>query len=130
MRLIQAFEITKWDQSTYDESGDLTLGRAAVGKTFSPAGDDSTGLEGTSTAELLMVGTTAGPAAYTAVERFTGTLGGRAGSFVMVHGASADQTSSPGKIVAADGDLTGLTGTVVYEHDDKGPRLTVDYELP
>jgi hypothetical protein len=130
MRLIQAFEITKWDQSTYDESGDLTLGRAAVGKTFSQAGDDSTGLEGTSTAELLMVGTTAGPAAYTAVERFTGTLAGRTGSFVMVHGASADQTSSPGKIVAADGDLTGLTGTVVYEHDDKGPRLTVDYELP
>ena len=127
MRLTQAFEITKWDQSTYDESGDLTLGRAAVGKTFSQAAD---GLEGTSTAELLMVGTTAGPAAYTAVERFTGTLAGRAGSFVMVHGASADQTSSPGKIVAADGDLTGLTGTVVYEHDDKGPRLTVDYELP
>lgn len=112
MRLTQAFEITKWDQSTYDESGDLTLGRAAVGKTFSQAAD---GLEGTSTAELLMVGTTAGPAAYTAVERFTGTLAGRAGSFVMVHGASADQTSSPGKIVAADGDLTGLTGTVVYE---------------
>jgi hypothetical protein len=127
MRLTQAFEITKWDQSAYDESGDLTLGRAAVGKTFSQAAD---GLEGTSTAELLMVGTTAGPAAYTAVERFTGTLAGRAGSFVMVHGASADQTSSPGKIVAADGDLSGLTGTVVYEHDDKGPRLTVDYELP
>ncbi|WP_328328189.1 DUF3224 domain-containing protein [Kribbella sp. NBC_00382] len=132
MRLTQAFEITKWDQSTYDESGDLTLGRAAVGKTFKAVGDelDSAGLEGTSTAELLMVGTTAGPAAYTAVERFTGTLNGRAGSFVIVHGASADQTSSPGKIVAADGDLTGLTGTVVYEHDDKGPRLTVDYELP
>jgi hypothetical protein len=48
----------------------------------------------------------------------------------MVHGASADQTSSPGKIVAAVGDLAGLTGTVVYEHDDKGPRLTLDYELP
>jgi uncharacterized protein DUF3224 len=134
MRLTQAFEITKWDQSTYDESGDLTLGRAAVGKNFT-AGLDSTGLdgaglEGTSTAELLMVGTTAGPAAYTAVERFTGTLNGREGSFVIVHGASAEQTSSPGKIVAADGDLTGLTGTVVFEHDDKGPRLTVDYELP
>lgn len=158
MRFTQAFEITKWDQSTYDDSGDLTLGRAAVGKTFTSsaardseaegadgagpgdAGSDGAGLEGaelegagldgTSTAELLMVGTEAGPAAYTAVERFTGTLAGREGSFVMVHGASADQSSSPGKIVAADGGLTGLTGTVVYEHDEKGPRLTVDYELP
>lgn len=135
MRFTQAFEITKWDQSDYDDAGDLTLGRAAVGKTFTAtrlegAGVEGTGLEGTSTAELLMVGTSEGPAAYTAVERFTGTLAGREGSFVMVHGASADQDSSPGKIVAADGDLTGLTGTVVFEHDDKGPRFTLDYELP
>ncbi|MEV8375404.1 DUF3224 domain-containing protein [Kribbella sp. NPDC056861] len=137
MRFTQAFEITKWDQSTYDESGDLTLGRAAVGKTFTGSklegadlAEQGAGLEGTSSAELLMVGTGQGPAAYTAVERFSGTLAGRAGTFVIVHGASADQTSSPGKIVAADGDLAGLTGTVVYEHDDQGPRLTVDYELP
>ena len=147
MRFTQAFEITKWDQSDYDDAGDLTLGRAAVGKTFTAkgaelegagvegagvegAGVEGAGLEGTSTAELLMVGTSEGPAAYTAVERFTGTLAGREGSFVMVHGASADQDSSPGKIVAADGDLTGLTGTVVFEHDDKGPRFTLDYELP
>lgn len=130
MRFTQAFEITKWDQSDYDDSGDLTLGRAVVGKTFSSAELEGSGLDGTSSAELLMVGTPAGPAAYTAVERFTGTLAGREGSFVMVHGASADQDSSPGKIVAADGDLAGLTGTVVFEHDDKGPRLTLDYELP
>ncbi|WP_433008460.1 DUF3224 domain-containing protein [Kribbella sp. CA-294648] len=130
MRFTQAFEITKWDQSDYDDSGDLTLGRAVVGKTFSSAELEGSGLDGTSSAELLMVGTPAGPAAYTAVERFTGTLAGREGTFVMVHGASADQDSSPGKIVAADGDLTGLTGAVVFEHDDKGPRLTLDYELP
>ena len=48
------------------------LGRATVGKNFT-AGE----LDGTSAAELLMVGTTDGPAAYTAIERFTGTLGGR-----------------------------------------------------
>ena len=128
MRFTQTFEITKWDQSTYDDADQVELGRATVGKSF-VAGDGGE-LAGTSSAELLMVGTEAGPAAYTAVERFTGTLAGREGSFVMVHGATADQTSSPGKIVAASGDLAGLTGTVVYEHDDKGPRLTLDYELP
>lgn len=125
MRFTQAFEITQWDQTQYDDAGKIQLGRAAVGKTFT-GGD----LEGASSAELLMVGTSDGPAAYTAVERFTGTLAGREGSFVMVHGATADQTSSPGKIVAADGDLAGLTGTVVYEHDEQGARITVDYELP
>ncbi|MGW1346162.1 DUF3224 domain-containing protein [Kribbella sp. NPDC002412] len=125
MRFTQAFEITQWEQAAYDETGKLQLGRATVGKTFGN-GD----LDGTSSAELLMVGTADGPAAYTAVERFTGRLAGREGSFVMVHGATADQTSSPGKIVAADGDLTGLTGTVVYEHDEQGARITVDCELP
>ncbi|TCN33628.1 uncharacterized protein DUF3224 [Kribbella orskensis] len=129
MRFTQAFEITMWDQSTYDDSGDLELGRASVAKNFASGDEEGGGLEGSSSAELLMVGTSAGPAAYTAVERFTGTLGGRDGSFVMVHGASADQTSSPGRIVAAVGDLTGLTGTVLFEHDDEGPRLTLDYDL-
>ncbi|TDU91446.1 uncharacterized protein DUF3224 [Kribbella voronezhensis] len=124
MKFTQPFEITKWDQSSYDEDGDLTLGRASVGKNFSDGE-----LIGTSAAELLMVGTEAGPAAYTAVERFTGTLAGQEGDFVMVHGASSDEDASHGKIVAATGGLAGLTGTVVYEHDDQGPRLTLDYEL-
>ncbi|WP_432940869.1 DUF3224 domain-containing protein [Kribbella sp. CA-253562] len=124
MPFTQSFEITKWDQSTYDESDGVELGRATVTKSFADGQ-----LVGTSSAELLMVGTPAGPAAYTAVERFTGTLDGRDGTFVMVHGATADETASHGRIVAAAGDLTGLTGTVVYEHDDQGPRLTVDYEL-
>ncbi|MGW7683725.1 DUF3224 domain-containing protein [Kribbella sp. NPDC054772] len=125
MKFTQTFEITQWDQSAYDEAGAIQLGRAAVGKTFT--GDD---LNGTSAAELLMVGAADGPAAYTALERFTGTLAGRKGSFVMLHGATTDQSAAPGRIVAADGDLQGLTGTVVYEHDEQGARVTVDYELP
>lgn len=123
MQFTQDFEITKWDQSTYDETERATLGRATVAKRFTGE------LDGTSTAELLTVGTPPGPAAYTAVERFSGTLAGREGTFIMVHGATAGETASTGKIVAAIGDLTGLTGTVTYEHDDKGPRITLDYEL-
>jgi len=46
-----------------------------------------------------------------------------------VHGASAEESAATGRIVAAAGDLAGLTGTVVYEHDDQGPRVTLDYEL-
>ncbi|MFI6678835.1 hypothetical protein [Kribbella sp. NPDC050470] len=38
-------------------------------------------------------------------------------------GGELDGTSS------ADGDLTGVTGTVVYEHDEQGARITVDYDL-
>ncbi|MFC0625931.1 DUF3224 domain-containing protein [Kribbella deserti] len=125
MQFTQSFEITKWDQATYDDSDGINLGKAVVGKTFTGT------LEGTSSAELLVVGTPEGPAAYTAVERFEGSLDGKSGSFVMLHGATADQTSSPGKILpnTGTGELAGLTGTVTYEHDDEGPRLTLDYEL-
>jgi len=125
MRFTQDFEITLWDQSPYDEGDGVELSRATVHKQFKGE------LDGTSSTELLMVGTPAGPAAYTAVERFQGTLGGREGSFVMMHGATADQTASPGTIVAgsATGDLGGLSGTVAYEHDESGARITVDYEL-
>ncbi|MFG1911790.1 DUF3224 domain-containing protein [Kribbella sp. NPDC048928] len=125
MEFTQSFEITKWEQAAYDEGGTIELGKATVGKTFT-GGE----LEGTSTAELLMAGTADGPAAYTALERFTGTLGGRKGSFVMVHGASAGASGSPGMIVAAEGDLAGLTGTVFFQHDEQGPRVTIGYELP
>jgi Protein of unknown function (DUF3224) len=125
MKFTQAFEITRWDQAAYDEAGTIQLGRASVGKTFT-GGE----LEGTSTAELLMAGTADGPAAYTAMERFTGTLGGRKGSFVMLHGATVGESGAPGNIVAAEGDLAGLTGTVLYQHDEQGARVTIDYKLP
>jgi hypothetical protein len=50
-RAMATFEITSWEQSTYDESeGMPTLGRATVGKSF--AGD----VDGISQAELLMAG--------------------------------------------------------------------------
>jgi hypothetical protein len=123
MRFTQNFEIIKWDQATYDESDGLELGRATVSKQFTGE------LVGTSSAELLTVATPAGPAAYTAVERFSGTLAGRDGSFVMLHGATAAEWAATGRIVTAGGDLAGLTGTVVIEHDEEGPRITLDYEL-
>jgi len=74
-------EITGWDPAEWDESDSGTLGGARVTKQFS--GD----LEGTSVAEVLTAATSAGPAAYTAQERFTGSVGGRPGSFICYTGA-------------------------------------------
>ena len=91
MPFTQSFEITKWDQS-HLRRGRWRRRSAAPRSTKSFADGD---LVGTSSAELLMVGTPTGPAAYTAVERFTGTLAGRDGSFVMVHGATADEDVVP-----------------------------------
>ncbi|HYU84744.1 MAG TPA: DUF3224 domain-containing protein [Kribbellaceae bacterium] len=126
MEFTQSFEITRWEPAVYDDRDGVVLARVEVYKLFDGE------LTGTSTAELLSVGTTAGPSAYTAVERFDGTLSGREGTFVLVHGAGADSAAASGYVATGTGtgELTGLRGTVTFVHDDEGPRLTFDYELP
>ncbi|HEY2207093.1 MAG TPA: DUF3224 domain-containing protein [Pseudonocardia sp.] len=76
------FEITRWDEAPYDKAEGATLGRVTVGKTFRGA------LSGSSAAELLTAtADVPGSAAYVGIERFTGTLDGRAGTFVLRHAA-------------------------------------------
>ena len=116
-RVNASFEITGWDQSTYDEPADgPPLLRATVRKRFSGA------LEGESVAELLMCG----QEGYVANERVVGSLEGCEGTFVLQHGA-ATAGSRFGVVVprSGTGALVGLAGTVVMEHE----RIALDYEL-
>ena len=63
-----------------DKVADATLGRMSIDKQFH--GD----LEGTSKGEMLSAATSVkGSAGYVAIERVSGTLGGRSGSFVLQH---------------------------------------------
>ena len=103
---------------------DLALGRVAFRKTYK--GDD---LTGTAVATML----NCGQLAYTAMERVTGTLGGRTGSFVLMHGAApgGDRPDvATGVIVAGSGtgELAGLTGRMEIRHDEDGPRLFLEYD--
>ncbi len=72
-----------------------------------------------------------GQEGYLANERLTGTLDGRAGSFVIQHGATRhgdDTTSIFGIVVpgSATGDLAGLRGEARFSHG----QLSFDYVLP
>jgi uncharacterized protein DUF3224 len=117
------FEVTGWDQSLYDEPQDgPALGRATVRKTFRGA------VEGTSVAELLTAGNDDGRG-YVASERFVGTIEGRKGSVVFLHGG-LDDGASPftfGHILPGSGtdELAGLAGELTYVHDDTGARVTL-----
>lgn len=117
-----AFTITRWDESAY-ETGEPKLARVDVGKTFTGS------LEGTSTAQLLTCTAEDGSAGYVASERFTGALDGRAGTFVLQHGATMSHSGPSffGHVVpgSATGDLVGLTGTARVEHQ----LITLDYDL-
>jgi hypothetical protein len=86
-------------------------GRMSIDKQFH--GD----LEGASQGEMLSFMTsTKGSAAYVAIEKVTGTLGGRKGTFVLAHTGTMNR-GAPELIVAVvpdsgTGELTGISGHV------------------
>ena len=118
-----SFEITGWEDTTWDDSRGIKLGRVTVRKQFS--GD----LEGESVAELLTVMVGENPVEYRAIERVDGTLGGRRGTFVVAHGAGpgeSDGESVPARVLpgSGTGELTGLSGQGQISHG----RLSLEYE--
>lgn len=122
------FDLDRWEeQPPYDERDGNKLTRVHIEKTFH--GD----LEGTSTAEIITVYTSAGPAAYVGVERFEGSVKGRRGSFILQHSAGAIGGAPwlTWKIVesSATGDLAGLRGEGKIAVADGKHSFSLDYDL-
>jgi hypothetical protein len=125
---IGTFTIDSWNDELYDDGPDVKLGRVQLTKTF--AGD----LVGTSSVHMLAVSTPADDfqgAAYVAAEKFTGTLQGREGGFVLVHAASAAHGMKVAVIPGSGfGDLTGITGEIaISKHEDGSHTYTFECEL-
>ncbi len=106
------------------------LGRQTIDKRFH--GD----LDGTSLGEMLAVMTeTKGSAGYVALERVTGTLHGKHGSFVFQHSGTmhrgAPQLSVTVVPDSGTGELVGLSGSLMIHIDSAGNHsYTFDYTLP
>jgi hypothetical protein len=122
------FTTDSWEETTYDE---LTVGpklsRAIVRKTFTGE------LASESQTELPLSQGTEGEAGYVAVERMAVRVGDRAGGFVLPHlatrGGAEPRTMwlvMPG---SGTGELSGLHGTGVYGHDERGATFVLDYEI-
>jgi hypothetical protein len=126
------FEVTGWEPDPapleLGDAGPVAFGRVTMRKTFSGVLTGSSVLSMTSAA----VGET--PVGYSALELVTGTLDGRSGTFVLQHsGVVDDGAPSPSGLVlpgTGTGDLSGLRGTLTIEHDESGPVLHLDYQLP
>jgi hypothetical protein len=102
------FEVKVSPQAT-DDKGDPLLGRMSLDKQFH--GD----LDATSKGEMLSAGTNVkGSAGYVAIERVSGTLRGREGSFVLQHSGTMTRGVPQLTITvvpdSGTGQLTGLTG--------------------
>jgi len=123
------FEVKLSKEPLANPDADPTLGRMTIDKTFS--GD----LQGTSKGEMLMAGSAEkGSAGYVAIERVTGTLRGRSGSFVLQHmGVMNRGTPQLTVTVVPDsgtGELAGLAGTLDIKITDGKHFYTFDYVLP
>lgn len=75
-----------------------------------------------------------GSAGYGAIERVTGTLGGKAGSFVLMHTGVMNR-GVPSLVVtvvpdSGAGELTGLTGTMAIEITGGKHLYVFEYDLP
>lgn len=112
-----------------EEAGaDASLGRMILVKQFH--GD----LEATSMGQMLTAGTpTAGSAGYVAIERVTGTLHGRSGSFSLQHsGTLARGTPQLTITVVPDSgtdQLAGLSGSVAINIVDGAHSYDFTYSL-
>jgi len=101
------------------------LSRLTIDKRFH--GD----LEGISKGEMLALQTeTKGSAGYVALERVTGKLKGRTGSFVLQHSATMNRGDSRAEISvvpdSASGELRGLSGKMIISVASDG---THSYEF-
>jgi hypothetical protein len=123
------FRVTLTPESEPDSRDGVTLRRMSMEKTFE--GD----LSGSARGEMLSVLTPErGSAGYVAIERVSGALHGREGSFVLQHSGSMNRgaqqlgiTIVPDSGTAA---LAGIEGAFALEIVDGAHRYTLEYSLP
>jgi hypothetical protein len=109
---------------------DATLGRMTIDKQWH--GD----LEGSSKGTMLTgMSAVKGSAGYVAIERVTGTLQGRGGSFIFQHSGTMTR-GTPGLLISVvpdsgTGQLEGITGKLTINITADGKHSYVfDYALP
>lgn len=105
------FEVTLTPLGMNEEAEETMLGRMSIDKQFH--GD----LEATSKGEMLSAGTAVeGSAGYVAIEKVSGTLNGRSGSFILQHNATMNRGTPQLNIMvvpdSGTGELEGLAGSM------------------
>ena len=122
------FEVKLVPQPPHDKAGGATLGRMSIDKQFH--GD----LEGASKGQMLAASTRVkGSAGYVAIERVTGTLRGRKGSFTLQHFGTMTR-GAPHMMVSVVPDsgtdeLAGLAGTMTIKIEDGKHFYDFEYTL-
>ena len=123
------FEVKLQPLEAYNQAAAAKIGRMSIDKTF--AGD----LAASSQGEMLTGGSPAeGSAGYVAIERVSGVLEGRSGSFLLQHSATMTATAQASTITvipdSGTGELEGLAGTMSIRIEDGRHFYDFEYTLP
>ena len=123
------FEVKVTPEPPEDKGEGSTLGRMSLDKQFH--GD----LEGTSKGQMLTAGTDVkGSAAYVAIERVTGTLNGRKGSFVLQHSGTMSKGNLQMSVTvvpdSGSGQLAGLAGKMTINAAEGKHSYDFECTLP
>ena len=127
-RATGTFEVKLLPQSLANADTVPLMGRLSINKTFS--GD----LQANSQGEMLSAGTAVkGSAGYVAMERVTGMLHGKSGSFVLQHSGTMNRgvPQLSVSVVPDSGtdELAGLSGALTIQIADGKHSYVMDYEI-
>jgi len=123
------FNVQMNPEPPYEVVEGVSLGRVSISKQFEGE------LEATSTVQMLGARTEIpGSAGYVAIERVTGSLSGRAGSFVLQHFGIMTRGSGELKVLivpdTGTGDLRGIAGNMNIEISEGKHYYSLEYDLP
>jgi hypothetical protein len=124
-----SFEVKIIPQPQEEGVGDPSVGRMALDKQFHG------GLEAMSRGQMLTAMTDVeGSAGYVAIERVTGTLDGRGGTFALQHSGTMTRGVPQLTITvvpdSGTGELLGLAGRMTIDIADGKHSYDFEYTLP
>ena len=123
------FEVQLAPQPADAHADAVALGRMTIDKQF--RGD----LVATSKGQMLTgMSDVKGSAGYVAIERVTGTLAGKNGSFILQH-TGVMTRGAPSLVItvvpdSGTGELTGISGSMQIEIEGKAHSYVLEYTLP
>ncbi|HAT29666.1 MAG TPA: DUF3224 domain-containing protein [Janthinobacterium sp.] len=123
------FEVSMTPATPPQNEEGVALGRLTLEKRYAGA------LVATGAGQMLTAVTdTSGSAAYVAIERISGTLDGRGGSFVVRHsGAMSGGAEQLALLIVADSgtrQLRGISGGMTITSAEQGHTYALSYCLP
>ncbi len=116
------------EQSPYEPFNGVSLGRLTISKRFS--GD----LEATSRVDMLSaISAVKGSAGYVAMERVSGTLLGKVGTFILQHAGTMDRGAPTLSVTvvpdSGTGELAGLSGHLQIDIADGVHHYLFEYDV-